>query len=111
MSHSPFFNGNTTTKENDTRQKEFENSLGNLLVAEYQVFRLRERIKNHLGSTGNMESEFMFKVGDEWFRINVSAQKQYLSEKEEKKEKEKLDEEVYQTTGMAWFPDETIGAP
>jgi hypothetical protein len=85
LSHSPFFNSNST-KENDTRQKEFENSLGNLLVAEYQVFRLRERIKNHLGTTGILESEFMFKVGNQWFRVNVSAQKQPIIKNESEKE-------------------------
>lgn len=107
MSHSPFFTGNNSTKEDDTRHKEFENSIGNLLVAEYQVFRLRERIKNHLGSTGIEESSFMFKVGDEWYKINISAQKQFIPTEPNEEPKKQLPKvKSKRTTGFAPGPDE-----
>jgi hypothetical protein len=94
LSHSPFFNINT--KDDKDRNKEFENAMGNLLVAEYQVYRLRERIKNFLASDGVRVSDFMFKVGDEWFRVSISAQKQSAEGGQEEDEKD-----LTPTTGFA----------
>lgn len=105
------FSTNNISKEDDTRHKEFENSIGNLLVAEYQVFRLRERIKNHLGTMGIEESSFMFKVADEWYKISVSAQRQIEPKQAEpepvKVSKKKNIEQPIMYEG--WFPEEEVG--
>lgn len=87
---SPFFNLNSrdTSKEDKDRHKEFENCIGNLLVAEFQTFRLRERVKNMIGMGDRMDSQYLFKFGDDWFRISISAEKQGPEKEIKKKEKE-----------------------
>lgn len=132
---SPFFGVGPTPVDKDSkeRSKEFENTIGNLLVAEYQVHRLRERVKNTLNSalgTDKQVSEFMFRIEDNWYRIRVSAEKQ--EEIQEKKEPEpepnpkpvkhhKKSKGVFDPDSMdaavgagAWCPDleeESVGVP
>ncbi len=57
-----------TKQEN--RNIELENLVGNLLIAEYQVERLRERVSNNFGMHGiNKISQSVFKYNNSWFRI------------------------------------------
>lgn len=122
MSAAPFSN---QTKEEKERRREFENTIGNLLVAEYQTHRLRERVKNAIGSDGVLISEFIFRMGDEWFRVNISAEKQLIEPQQTEEPKKQLPVKTKKrTTGFApgseddalyeaWFQEqeEDVGAP
>lgn len=69
--------GAVTEKKIETeRNMDLENVLGNLLIAEYQVNRLRERLANMLSVYSRKGSVYQFKMGDAWFQVSVGAEKQ-----------------------------------
>lgn len=56
-----------TRQEN--RDTELENLVGNLLIAEYQVEKLREKVSGNLGTHGfNKISQSVFKCNNNWYR-------------------------------------------
>jgi hypothetical protein len=58
----------------EKKDLEFENVVGNLLIAEYQVERLRERVSQNLGldSTNlGKTSESVFKCKNNWYRLTI----------------------------------------
>ena len=62
-------------KEPQQRDLELENIIGNLMVAEYQVDRLRTRLLERFsgyGSTSNKKSSMhTFKHNNKWYRIAI----------------------------------------
>ena len=79
---------NTSSDKAETRHRDLENTIGNLLVAEFQVKRLRERLRDYqLSTRDNMSSEFMYKLGEQWFRVAITAEKYTIptTTKEEEK--------------------------
>ncbi|HEX9318640.1 MAG TPA: hypothetical protein VF884_06870 [Nitrososphaeraceae archaeon] len=60
----------------EKRDLEFENLLGNLLIAEYQVEKLKERISQNLStdfSNVGKVSESVFKYKNNWYRITLKV--------------------------------------
>lgn len=100
---APLFSGTSDEKDRDY---ELENTVGNLMVAEYQVKKLRDRLKTYnLLGFRNKKSEYIFKIGDEWCRVSITAEAYTIpgTEKEEPKAHVKVedDEEFGLTTGFA----------
>ena len=61
-----------TKQEN--RDIELENLARNLLIAEYQVERLRERVSNNFGMHGiNKTSQSIFKFNKDWYRVTTKV--------------------------------------
>jgi hypothetical protein len=106
MSNSPIpFSDNSK----DERNREFENTLGNLFVAEYQLYRLRERLKNHLDRT----STFIYKHENKWYKISMNVE--VFDPETENKEAVHEEVEPGQTHGFSpgTFTDweEDVGVP
>lgn len=71
----------------EKRDLEFENLLGNLLIAEYQVEKLRERISQNLStdfSNTGKASESVFKYKNNWYRITLKVDQIDLDGKNQK---------------------------
>ena len=65
-------------EELEKRDIELENIVGNLMIAEYQVEKLRGRVTEKIGrygyETDKKESSHMFKHDNKWFRISVKVE-------------------------------------
>lgn len=65
-------------EELEKRDIELENIVGNLMIAEYQVERLRTRVTERIGAYGyapdKKVSSHMFKHGNKWFKISVKVE-------------------------------------
>ena len=62
----------------EKRDIELENIVGNLMIAEYQVERLRTRVTEKIGAYGSVShkkvSSHMFKHDRRWFKISVKVE-------------------------------------
>lgn len=81
----------TRKKEIDHRDSELENIVGNLLIAEYQVEKLRGRLMEKLtpaysGTNAVNSSAYSFKVGGKWYKLSLKVEEE--KELNLKKEKE-----------------------
>jgi hypothetical protein len=65
-------------EELEKRDIELENIVGNLMIAEYQVEKLRTRVTERIGTYGNTPSKkvssHMFKHDRRWFKISVKVE-------------------------------------
>jgi hypothetical protein len=66
----------------EKRDIELENLVGNLLIAQYQVERLKERVSENL-STGDRTktSQNLFKNKNNWYRISIKEDQVDLDDK------------------------------
>jgi hypothetical protein len=66
----------------EKRDFELENLVGNLLIAQYQVERLKERVSSNL-STGDRSkiSQNLFKYKNNWYRISINVDQVDLDDK------------------------------
>jgi hypothetical protein len=76
------------SSETEERDIELENVIGNLLIAEYQVDKLRNRLAEKIRppySSGQAKdnSAYSFKVGGRWYRISVKIEEEALISKED----------------------------
>jgi hypothetical protein len=67
-------------KEDQTRDIELENIVGNLLIAEYQVEKLKDRAVDNLGgrytrSATKKQSIHIFKSNGTWVKISLNVEK------------------------------------
>jgi hypothetical protein len=67
-------------KEDQTRDIELENVVGNLLIAEYQVEKLKDRLVDKVGGrytrlADKKQSIYIFKSNDSWVRISINVEK------------------------------------
>jgi hypothetical protein len=64
--------------ELERRDIELENVVGNLMIAEYQVEKLRGRVTEKIGrygyGTDKKVSSHMFKHDNKWFKISVKVE-------------------------------------
>jgi hypothetical protein len=69
----------------EKRDFELENLVGNLLIAQYQVERLKERV-SHNHSTGDRSkiSQNLFKYKNNWYRISINVDQVDLDDKKSK---------------------------
>jgi hypothetical protein len=65
-------------KELEKRDIELENIVGNLMIAEYQVEKLRTRVTERIDAYGyapdKKVSSHMFKHDNKWFKISVKVE-------------------------------------
>ncbi|MEM3159664.1 MAG: hypothetical protein QXJ74_02660 [Nitrososphaera sp.] len=78
-------------QEIDRRDTELENIVGNLLIAEYQVEKLRGRLMEKLtpaysGTNAVNSSAYSFKIGGKWYKLSLKVEEE--TELNIKKEKE-----------------------
>ena len=66
----------------EKRDIELENLVGNLLIGQYQVERLKERVSQNL-NTGdrNKISQNLFKYKNNWYRITINVDQVDLDDK------------------------------
>jgi hypothetical protein len=86
-------NGNRVSggsaSETKERDLELENIIGNLMIAEYQVDKLRHKLVEKINppySAGQAKdhSAYSFKVGSKWYRVSVKIEEQKLGIEAEK---------------------------
>ncbi len=69
----------------EEREQELENIIGNLLIAEYQVQRLRskltEKIRDVHSASPKNKSAYTFKHDGKWYRLSVSVDEMDTTEK------------------------------
>ena len=66
----------------EKRDIELENLIGNLLIGQYQVERLKERVSQNL-NTGDRSkiSQNLFKYKNNWYRITINVDQVDLDDK------------------------------
>ena len=67
----------------ENRDLELENLIGNLLIAQYQVERLKDRVSENLVCTFKRAktTEAIYKHKGEWYKISISVNQIDLEEK------------------------------
>ena len=70
----------------EKRDIELENLVGNLLIGQYQVERLKERVSQNL-NTGDRSkiSQNLFKYKNNWYRITINVDQVDLDDKNSEK--------------------------
>lgn len=66
-------------QELEERDRELENLVGNLMIAEYQVNKLRDRVTDKIGDrfshgVGKRMSSYMFKNNGKWVKISINVE-------------------------------------
>ncbi len=69
------------TSEVDQRDSELENIHGNLLIAEYQVEKLKGRLVEKItpvygSSVASNHSSYSFKAGGKWYRVSLRVEEE-----------------------------------
>ena len=69
----------------EEREQELENIVGNLLIADYQVQRLRSRLTEKIGEVQSAspknKSSYTFKHGGRWYRLSVKVDEMDTADK------------------------------
>jgi hypothetical protein len=58
------------------RDLELENIVGNLLIAEYQVEKLRGRVVDIISKKSVKASSYLYKYNDKWYRVLLSVEEE-----------------------------------
>jgi hypothetical protein len=70
----------------EERDLELENIIGNLMIAQYQVDKLRSRLSERVGgygSAGNKKaSAHIFKHNDKWYKITLRVDEMAISQRD-----------------------------
>ena len=65
--------------EEEEENKNFENILGNMLVARYQLYRLEEKLAQEINlqdrNGKQAKTSFVYKHHKNWYRVNVTTDK------------------------------------
>lgn len=77
--------GNTQVPDFDEeRDLELENIMGNLMIAQYQVDKLRSRLGERVGGYGSASnkkaSAHIFKHNDKWYKVTVRVDEMAVSQ-------------------------------
>lgn len=75
-------------KQEEGRDIELENIVGNLMIAQYQVDRLRSRLSDRIGSglgsaTNKKGSTHTFKHGNRWYKITLKLDELTINERQD----------------------------
>jgi hypothetical protein len=69
----------------EEREQELENIVGNLLIADYQVQRLRSRLAEKIGEVHSPspknKSAYTFKHNGKWYRVSVRVDEMDTADK------------------------------
>ena len=75
----------SSSKIVEERVQELENIVGNLLIADYQVQRLRSRLTEKIGEVHSAspknKSSYTFKHGGRWYRLSVKVDEMDTADK------------------------------
>ena len=83
-----------TSKKNNTqvpdidedRDLELENIIGNLMIAQYQVDKLRSRLSERVGGYGSASnkkaSAHIFKHNDKWYKVTIRVDEMAMSQRD-----------------------------
>ena len=69
------------------RDLDLENIAGNLMIAEYQLNKLEQRLSQHIRSVGyhsfnsKKRSAHTFKYGDKWYKLSIKVEELSLDSK------------------------------
>lgn len=70
----------------EERDIELENIIGNLMIAQYQVDKLRSRLSERVGgygSAGNKKtSAHIFKHNEKWYKLTIRVDEMAISQRE-----------------------------
>jgi hypothetical protein len=70
----------------DDRDLELENIIGNLMIAQYQVDKLRSRLSERVGGYGSASnkkaSAHIFKHNDKWYKITLRVDEMAISQRD-----------------------------
>ena len=70
----------------EERDLELENILGNLMIAQYQVDKLRSRLSERVGGYGSASnkkaSAHIFKHNDKWYKITLRVDEMAISQRD-----------------------------
>ena len=77
--------GNTQVPDFDEeRDLELENIMGNLMIAQYQVDKLRSRLSERVGGYGSASNKkasvHIFKHNDKWYKVTVRVDEMAVSQ-------------------------------
>ena len=83
-------------QQEEERYIELENTVGNLMVAEYQVDRLRNRLSNNIregilktgSGTNKKGSTHVFKHNNKWYKVSVKIEELMIDIGQDIKEQE-----------------------
>ena len=80
--------------ENEVRDRELENIVGNLMIAEYQVTKLRDRVMDRIGNrlahkSRKGVSTYMFKSNDKWIKISINVEEMAIDKHKDDQEYDK----------------------
>lgn len=69
----------------EERDIELENIVGNLMIAQYQVDRLRSRLSDKIGGSGTNKkgSTHTFKHGNKWYKITLKLDELAVNEQQD----------------------------
>ncbi len=96
-------------QQEEERNIELENTVGNLMVAEYQVDRLRNRLIDNIrggilktgSGTNKKGSTHVFKHNNKWYKVSVKIEELMVDIGQDIKEQE--DDDVFRTTIMRQY--------
>ena len=70
----------------EDRDMELENIVGNLMIAQYQVDKLRSRLSERVGGYGSANnkkgSAHIFKHNDKWYKVVVRVDEMAISQRD-----------------------------
>jgi hypothetical protein len=70
----------------EERDLELENIIGNLMIAQYQVDKLRSRLSERVGGYGSASnkkaSAHIFKHNDKWYKLTLRVDEMAISQRD-----------------------------
>ena len=70
----------------EERDLELENIVGNLMIAQYQVDKLRSRLSERVGGYGSASnkkgSAHIFKHNDKWYKVVIKVDEMAISQRD-----------------------------
>ncbi|MCI0560296.1 MAG: hypothetical protein MN733_17560 [Nitrososphaera sp.] len=77
-------NNSQVPDADEERDLELENIMGNLMIAQYQVDKLRSRMSERVGGYGSASnkkaSTHIFKHNDKWYKVTVRVDEMTVSQ-------------------------------
>jgi len=77
---------NTLPDLEEDRDMELENIIGNLMIAQYQVDKLRSRLSERVGGYGSASnkkaSAHIFKHSDKWYKVTVRVDEMAVGQRD-----------------------------
>jgi hypothetical protein len=71
-------NDNQAPNIEEERDLELENIVGNLMIAQYQVDKLRSRLSERIGGYGSVSNKkasvHMFKHNEKWYKVTTKVE-------------------------------------